>query len=103
MNIALLSEVMRANGVIAAYGSQLDLSPTLPFGPLLFKAVTIDIVLVYILEPEQCAAAIEKLHAALLDGALKPAIHEIMPLEQAASAHERVMTAGRNGAVLLKI
>ena len=103
VNIALLSEVMRANGVIAAYGSQLDLSPTLPFGPLLFKAVTIDIVLVYILEPEQRAAAIEKLHAALLDGALKPAIHEIMPLEQAASAHERVMTAGRNGAVLLKI
>ena len=103
VNIALLSEVMRANGTIAAYGSQLDLAPTLPFGPLLFKAVTIDIVLVYILEAAPRAAAIEKLHAALTSGALKPAIHEILPLEQAANAHERVMTSGRNGAVLLKI
>jgi NADPH2:quinone reductase len=103
VNAALLAEVVRANGVIAAYGSQLDMAPTLPFGPFLFKAITIDIVLVYILEAAPRAAAIEKLHAALIEGALKPAIHEILALEDAARAHERVMTAGRNGAVLLKI
>lgn len=102
-NAALLAEVMRANGVIAAYGSQIDMAPTLPFGPLLFKAITIDIVLVYILEAAPRAAAIAALHKALTEGALTPAVHEIMPLENAATAHERVMTAGRNGAVLLKI
>lgn len=102
-NIDLLAEVVRANGVIAAYGSQINMAPTLPFGPMLFKAITIDIVLVYILEPAPRAKAIEKLHAALGEGALNPAIHEIMPLEDAAKAHERVMSAGRNGAVLLKI
>ena len=102
-NAALLGEVVRANGVIAAYGSQIDMTPTLPFGPFLFKAITIDITLVYILEPALRAVAFEKLHSALSLGALKPAIHDILPLEDAAQAHERVMTAGRSGAVLLKI
>ncbi len=102
-NAALLADVVRANGTIAAYGSQIDMTPTLPFGPFLFKAITIDIVLVYILEEEPRQAAINKLHAALNAGALSPAIHEIMPLEEAAKAHERVMSAGRNGAVLLKV
>lgn len=103
VNASLLAEVMCVNGTIAAYGSQLDMAPTLPFGPFLFKAITIDIVLVYILDAASRAVAIEKLHAALISGALKPAIHDILLLEDAAKAHERVMTAGRNGAVLLKI
>ena len=102
-NIALLSDVVRANGVIAAYGSQIDMMPTLPFGPLLFKAITIDIVLVYILETAAREAAIETLHSALRAGALTPAIHQILPLQDAVTAHERVMGTGRNGAVLLEI
>ena len=102
-NAALLAEVVRANGVIAAYGSQIDMTPTLPFGPFLFKAITIDIVLIYILEAAPRAAAIDKLHQALSEGALVPAIHQILPLAEAADAHERVMRGGRNGAVLLKI
>ena len=103
VNLGLLTEVIRENGTIAAYGSQLDMAPTLPFGPLLFKAVTIDIVLIYILEQNPRAAAIQKLHEALSAGALKPAIHDILPLTDAAIAHDRVMSPGRNGAVLLKI
>lgn len=103
VNAALLAEVVRANGVIAAYGSQLDLTPTLPFGPYLFKAITIDIVLVYILDAKTRAAAINRLNGALKAGALTPAIDEVMTLDAAAKAHERVMTQGRNGAVLLKI
>lgn len=102
-NAVMLSDVVRANGTIAAYGSQRDMTPTLPFGAFLFKAITIDIVLVYILQASARAAAIGKLHAALSAGALQPAVHEILALEDAATAHERVMSAGRNGAVLLKI
>lgn len=103
VNAPLLSEVMTPNGTIAAYGSQKDMAPTLPFGPLLFKAVTIDIVLVYILPQAPRDAAIAKLHEALGQGVLAPAIDQIMPLEDCAQAHDAVMTAGRNGAVLLKI
>lgn len=103
VNVGLLAEVMAPNGTIAAYGSQKDMTPVLPFGPLLFKAVTIDIVLIYILPDAPRAAAITHLHAALEQGGLTPQVEQILPLDQCAEAHDAVMSAGRSGAVLLKI
>lgn len=102
-NAALLGEVMRPNGTICAYGSGGDMTPTLPFGPYLFKALTLDIALVYILPETQRKNAIARLHAALTEGALSPAIDSILPPEQAAQAHDAVMTPGRAGAVLLDL
>ena len=103
VNAALLGEVTKPNGTIAAYGSQKDMAPALPFGPYLFKALTIDIVLIYILPKPERDAAIARLHAALQDGALIPAIEHILPLEDAARSHDLVMSPGRAGACLLKI
>ncbi len=102
-NAALLADVMAPNGTIAAYGSGKDMTPALPFGPLLFKAIRIDITLIYILPYVQRAAAIQHLHRALSAGALKPAIDTVYGLEDCAKAHEAVMTPGRAGAVLLRI
>ncbi|HEY9039259.1 MAG TPA: NADPH:quinone reductase [Roseovarius sp.] len=103
VNAPLLAEVMAPNGTIAAYGSGKDMTPTLPFGPLLFKALKIDITLIYILPEIERAKAIDHLHSALSAGALKPAIDTIYDLQECAEAHEAVMTPGRAGAVLLKI
>lgn len=101
-NAALLAQVMAPMGTIAAYGSGKDMTPQLPFGPLLFKALTIDITLIYILPEPERQAAIERLHAALRAGALHPEIDRVLPLAKAAEAHQAVMTPGRAGAVLLK-
>lgn len=103
VNAPLLAAVMKPNGTIAAYGSQKDMTPALPFGPMLFKALTIDIVLIYILPQPQRDVAIGHLHRALHDGALRPAIEHILLLEQAAKAHDIVMASGRSGACLLEI
>lgn len=103
VNLGLLTEVMKPCGVIAAYGSQKDMAPVLPFGPMLFKALKIDITLIYILPKPERDAAIALLHRALDAGALMPAVDAVLPLERAAEAHEMVMTAGRAGACLLKI
>ncbi|MFD1157269.1 NADPH:quinone reductase [Roseovarius aestuarii] len=103
VNAALLAEVMAPNGTIAAYGSFIDMTPELPFGPYLFKALKIDITLIYILPEPKRDAAITRLHAALKDGALTPAIHTTYPLVDCADAHEAVMSAGRAGAVLLDL
>ena len=100
-NAALLGEVMRPNDTICAYGSGGDMTPTLPFGPYLFKALTLDIALVYILPEAQRDTAIAHLHKALTAGALHPEIDRILPPDAAAEAHEAVMTPGRAGAVLL--
>lgn len=101
LNAELLGRVMRPSGTIAAYGSALEMNPVFPFGPYLFKAITVDIVLVYILEPSQRANAINKLHDAFADGALNPAVHEIYPLQDCIKAHEQIERGGRSGAVLL--
>jgi len=102
-NIDLLHQITRANGSIAAYGSAKTMAPTLPFGPYLFKAITIDIVLIYILPDAQRQAAIDSLHTAFGDGALRPEVGQIFDLKNAAAAHDATLTPGRSGAVLLQI
>lgn len=102
-NIAVDAEVIAENGHIAAYGSALDMTPTLPFFPLLFKAVTVQIALVYILTPAQRKASIARLNRALLDKALICPIERIFPLEECAAAHEAVEAGGRAGAILVQV
>jgi len=102
-NAGLLAEIMRPNGTICAYGSGKEMTPTLPFGPFLFKALTLDILLIYILADGPRKAAITRLHKALSEGGLSPAIDAVYPLEACAAAHDAVMTPGRAGAVLLEL
>lgn len=102
-NAGLLAEVMKPLSTIAAYGSGKVMTPELPFGPYLFKALKIDITLIYILPAPERKAAIERLHAALIDGALIPSVDTILSLKDCAAAHDRVMQPGRRGAVLLRI
>ncbi|WP_299877996.1 NADPH:quinone reductase [uncultured Sulfitobacter sp.] len=100
-NITVDAEVIAPNGRLAAYGSAAEMSPTLPFGPLLFKAATIDIILIYLLPAPERTLAIEKLHAALDAGALDSPIDAVFPLAETAAAHEAVEAAGRVGATLI--
>lgn len=102
-NVGLLAEVMATNGTIAAYGSGKEMNPQLPFGPYLFKSLTVEIVLIYILSNAARQSAISRLAAALKAGTLYPAIHARFPLRECASAHDAVMSPGRAGAVLLDI
>ena len=102
-NAALLPEVVKPNGTIAAYGSGKNMAPVLPFGPYLFKAITIDVVLIYLLPAGQRQNAIQRLHSALSAGSLSPAIHQRFELADCAAAQDAVMTPGRAGAVLVNI
>ncbi|MDK3075078.1 NADPH:quinone reductase [Sedimentitalea sp. JM2-8] len=101
-NIATDSEVIAENGVICAYGSALNMTPELPFYPLLFKAVTIEIALIYLLTPTQRAQTIARLTDALTEGALHCPIQRIYPLTDCAAAHVAVETGQRTGAILLQ-
>jgi len=101
-NLLLLAEVMKPLGTIAAYGSAKDMAPEMPFGPMLFKALKLDISLIYILPLAERAAAIARLHGAFADGALKLDAPNVFALEEAAAAHEMVEAGGRTGAVLVK-
>jgi NADPH2:quinone reductase len=100
-NIAADTEVIAPNGRIAAYGSAREMTPMLPFYPLLFKAVTIDILLIYLLDTGARDTAITKLHSALADGALQCPVDRVFALHDTAAAHEAVEAGGRSGAILI--
>ena len=100
-NIDTLAAVMAPLSTIAAYGSAAEMAPRLNFGPLLFKALKIDISLIYILPPAERAERIAQIHAALTSGALTSRIHATYPLAQGALAHQAVERAERHGAILL--
>lgn len=101
LNINTDTEVIAPNGRIAAYGSAAEMSPTFPFYPLLFKAVTIDIILIYLLPAGPREQAITRLHHALSDGALRCPVDSVLPLAETAKAHALVEAGNRTGAVLL--
>lgn len=100
-NIETDTAVIAPNGTIAAYGSALNMTPTLPFYPLLFKAVTLDNVLIYLLPGSSRQTAISKLHGALQDGALECPVERLFALGETATAHEAVESGGRAGAILI--
>lgn len=102
-NAALLGEVMAPLGTIAVYGSAADMAPRLPFGQMLFKALKIDISLIYILPDAERSAMIDRLHEALRSGGLRPAVHGVVPLAEAAEAHRIVEEGRRAGAMLVDL
>ena len=101
LNIATNAQVIAPNGTISVFGSAQNMSPEIPFGPLLFKAVTIDITLIYMLPRPERNAAISRLHKALSENALACPVAETFPLAETARAHISVETGGREGAVLV--
>lgn len=102
-NIETTSELIAPNGTLVSYGSAKLMTPQLPFYPLMFKAVTIRLVLIYILPEAERAAAIADLTRLLETRQLSHAVAEQFPLEDIASAHESVERAGKLGSVVVTI
>ena len=102
-NVNLLHKIVRQNGEISLYGGAKNMTPTFPFGPYLFKALKINIALIYILPKQDRDIAIKALHDAHSEGALKMAVGNVFRLEECALSHDATLTPGRKGSVLLKI
>ena len=101
VNLPFNAAVIAPNGRLAVYGSAKDMEPKLPFFQLLFNAVTIDIILIYLLPLPERNARIAALHAALAAGALTCPVERVFPLSETAAAHEAVEAGGRQGAILI--
>jgi NADPH2:quinone reductase len=102
-NLAQTQGVLKANGIVAAYGSAAAMEPVLPFYPLMFQGVTIRTVLVYILPDVARAQAVEDIEAACASGFLSHAVAETYPLERVADAHESVERADKLGTVVVTL
>lgn len=102
LNIATDTAVIAENGQICAYGSARQMEPVLPFYPLMFKAVTLEMTLIYLLPPAPRAAAIARLHDALQQGGLTCPVAEIFDMKDCAAAHRAVEDGARDGAILMR-
>ncbi len=102
-NADTLAKVMAPNSTIAAYGSAKAMTPTLPFYPMMFKAITLDMALIYLLPEDQRAKTIAALTDLLKREVLTIRIAETHTLANCAAAHDAVATGTKAGSVLITL
>jgi NADPH:quinone reductase len=102
-NLAVTCQVLRANGVVVAYGSVAEPNPVLPFYPMMFKALTIRLVVVYLLPANARRQAIADLTTVLEGKALRLDVGKVLPLEQIAAGHDLVERSACIGKVMLRL
>ncbi|PXW72111.1 NADPH:quinone reductase-like Zn-dependent oxidoreductase [Loktanella sp. PT4BL] len=102
-NAATIAEVIAENGTVSTYGSAKDMTPVIPFYPLMFKAVNIKLVLVYLLTPEEREKTTDQLNDLLARNALNIRISDTLALDQCAIAHDMIARGDRAGSVILTL
>jgi NADPH:quinone reductase len=102
-NLPVICQVLRINGVVVAYGSVAEPNPVLPFYPMMFKALTIRLVVVYLLPSAARRQAITDITAMLEANTLRSDVGKILPLEEIADGHHLVERSAVVGKVMLRI
>ena len=102
-NLSVSQHVIKNNGVIASYGSVAEANPSVPFYDLMFKGVTLNTYLIYIVPESDRAKINEGITAALNDNALNPIIAESFPLPSIIDAHKAVEAGTVIGNVIITI
>jgi len=95
--------VLKANGMIATYGSMADPEPKIPFYPMMFNGLTLRTVLVYILPDQARTDSVTDIQAAAESGMLSHAVAAEIPLDQIADAHATVEAGEKFGTVVVTI
>jgi NADPH2:quinone reductase len=93
---------LRADGEWVVYGSSVREVP-MPFGPLIFKNIGVRFFIVYHLNAQDRARALEHVTALLARGSLQHNIAERLPLERIADAHAFVEGGKALGNVVLQV
>ncbi len=101
-NLPATERMIAEGGTIAAYASMGAPAPSLPFYPLMFKNVTLRLVLVYLLDPATRARGAAELTGWLSDGRLSHAVGAEFPLSETAAAHRAVETGRTLGTVVVR-
>lgn len=100
-NLEASAQIIREGGTIAAYASMGDRTPRLPFYELMFRNVTLRMILVYLLDPETRRRGVSQITRWLEKGQLDCAVAEVFPLADAVGAHEAVEAGDALGTVVV--
>ena len=102
-NLSVSQHVIKNNGIIASYGSVAEANPSVPFYDLMFKGVTLNTYLIYIVPDSDRAKINEGITNALTDNALNPIIAESFALTDVIDAHKTVEAGSVIGNVIITI
>ncbi len=103
VNAKTSAELLKNNGSISTYSSSLAPEPTIPFYPLMFKNISLNMVLVYNMPEQAKQQAIDDIYHALEHVRIKHRIAGTWPLGEIASAHEAIEKGGLDGCVIINI
>ncbi len=102
-NADMLAAVLTESASITSYGSAALMRPEIPFYPLMFKNITLTMMLVYLLDHEARKSTALAIDNWLRDGAITEHIAALLPLKDAAKGHDMVEQGGKSGSVILTI
>ena len=102
-NLATSVEVLRIGGTIATYSSTQVTEPKLPFLQMMYKDVTVRLVIVYAMPEAAKEHAIADIEKALSGDTLQHRIAHTLPLEDIARSNELVEQGSIRGAVVLTV
>ena len=102
-NLPVSSEIIKQNGVIAAYASMRTPEPVVPFYVLMRKNVVVRGVFVYELPSEAIAAGAADIARWVGSGKANPGIAARFPLAELATAHRAVESGETIGNVVVTI
>ncbi len=102
-NLPVTIEVLCIGGTIASYASTAVPEPKLPFFQMMYKDVTVRMVIVYAMPESAKEHAIADIEEALSADKLQHRVAHTLPLEEIASSNELVEQGSIRGAVVLTI
>lgn len=102
-NLAVSVEVLRVGGTIATYSSTQVTEPKLPFFQMMYKDITVRMVIVYAMPESAKQQAIADIETALGGGSLQHRIAYTLHLADIVTANEIVEKGSVRGAVVLMI
>ena len=102
-NLPVSVEVLRVGGTIATYASTQVPEPKLPFFQMMYKDLTIHLIIVYAMPDSAKDHAIADISKALADGWLQHRVADTLPLDEIARGNEIIEQGDCRGAVILTI
>ena len=102
-NLPTSIEVLRTGGTIATYSSTQVTEPKLPFFQMMYKDITVRMIIVYAMPEDAKELAIADIDKALSAGELQHRIAHTMPLDDIAKGNEIVEQGSIRGAVILTL
>ncbi len=102
-NLPVSVEVLRVGGVIATYSSMQVSEPRLPFFQMMYKDITVRMIIVYAMPESAKQHAIRDIDSALRANALQHRIAATMPLDDIVQSNELIERGTVRGTVVLAI